>query len=574
VRTEIEPEPLREASAGPARPAPRPGFRYKSLLWNLGFSIFGYTLSWSWPDLVGSTRVIGTVVVAGTSLVWFLIWLLFGSGLPRRVRWIGFALVVAGLALVPALVRVTAYTGDFVPVLSWRWTREKPPEPTPIVVAPKDDGAVHGQPTPYDYPGFMGAARDGVVRNVRLSRDWKAQPPKLLWRKSLGENAGFSSFAVVGDLAVTQQQLGDQELVVCYVVPTGSVLWTHANPARFEATIPIGGIGPRATPTIDNGRVYAIGATGILNCLDLRTGKPVWSVNVLTTNDAIEPRYGVASSPLVIGEKVIVCTGRSQGPAFKTLVAYDKNSGKLVWSAGEDTAGYGSPMLVKLDGQPQIVVVNDATVTGHDPDTGQELWQQPWPGETSNVAQPVAVAPDKILLTKGYGNGASLWQVRRNEQKVGTETDQPAKRQSLKEWLDDQKAWTVTEVWHDQRLLRTKLTSAVARDGYAYGLSDGILECVDTAKGSRKWKARGDYGHGQVILVDDLLLVQAESGDVALVEAVPKKYREVARFSPLSSRTWNYPVVSGPYLLVRNDREIACYEVPLEVAEFGTPHGN
>jgi outer membrane protein assembly factor BamB len=167
------------------------------------------------------------------------------------------------------------------------------------------------------------------------------------------------------------------------------------------------------------------------------------------------------------------------------------------------------------------------------------LWEHPWSSVSSNTSQPVPVSDRQLLLTKGYGNGARLWE-------VGKTGDR----------------WSVNELWHEARLLRTKATSAVVRDGHAYGLSDGLLECIDIAAGTRRWKERG-FGHGQVLLVDDLLLVQAESGDVVLVEAEPARFLEVARLSALTSRTWNYPVLAGAYLLARNEREIACFELPL-----------
>lgn len=512
-----------------------------------GLTVVSLVVIWTLPmDLTGSTRVIATAVVVGTSFVWFVIWLAFGSGIPRRPRWILVGLVLGSVLLGVGLVRVQGYNGDLVPILAWRWSVDPPPAELFVRDPSSSDVPAVVEPSPYDSPGFMGRRRRGEVEHVRLFRNWSARPPRLLWHLNIGDGAGFSSFSVVGQIAVTQQQAGDQELVVCYDLPTGNVVWSHADSVHFTSSI--GGAGPRATPSIDEGKVYTMGATGILNCLDATTGERLWRHDVLKENDAVTLRWGIAVSPLIDDDRVVVTTGHPDGPKFGTLVAYDKHSGELIWKAGQDASSYSSPNIVTLDGQQQILIVNNASVSAHDPAEGTILWERPWPKVSSNTAQPVQISPDQLLLTKGYGNGARLWEVAR----------------------DDAGVWQATELWHERRLLRTKATSPVVRDGCAYGLSDGLLECVELANRKRQWKVRG-FGHGQVILVDDLLLVQAESGEVALVEAAPDRFHEVARFAPLSSRTWNYPALAGPYLLVRNDREIACYELPLETESAAQP---
>lgn len=516
------------------------GIRYRPMLMNAGLSVVTLALFWTWPELTGSTRVIATASVIGVSSVWFVIWLAFYSRVPLRPRRFLLA-VLAGLVLLAvSLLRVRAYTGDLVPILAWRWSTESRSEQFRVGERTTSDTPIDTDPTRHDSPGFLGRQRRAIVEHVRLMRDWSARPPRLLWHRSIGDDAGFSSFAVVGQVVVTQQQSGDQELVVCYDLPTGNVLWTHFDPVRFASTI--GGIGPRATPSVDQGKVYTMGATGVLNCLDLQTGSRLWTHHVLEENDAVTLRWGIAVSPLVVDDLVVVTTGHGEGPAFATLVAYHKQTGEVVWKAGHDASSYSSPTIATLDGQRQILTVNHSSVTAHDPVDGTMLWEHPWSSVSSNTSQPVPVSDQQLLLTKGYGNGARLWQVARTGD-----------------------GWSVRELWHKPRLLRTKATSAVVRDGHAFGLSDGLLECIDIAAGTRRWKARG-FGHGQVILVDDLLLVQAESGDVVLVEADPARFREVARFSPLSSRTWNYPVLAGSYLLARNEREIACYELPLVIS--------
>jgi outer membrane protein assembly factor BamB len=395
----------------------------------------------------------------------------------------------------------------------------------------------------------LGENRDGEVRGVDLDPDWQQRPPKQLWRISIGEDAGFSSCVAAGGYFFTQQQDGDREVVACYSVDSGTQLWSDSYPARYESYF--GGIGPRATPTLDDDqqRLYALGATGILHCYDAWTGERIWSRDVVNQFAAEILEWGHSCSPLVIDNLVVVSTGArrevppSGSDPFATLVAYDKQSGETVWSAGEDHAGYSSPALMTFAAVAQIVVFNANSVTGHDPATGQVLWRHDWKVNRPSVAQPIALRGDGLLITKGYGEGARRLNISR----------------------DETGRWQAEEAWRDPRYLKTKFANSVIRGDHVFGISDGILECVQvkTDGARRKWKARGDYGHGQMLLVGDYLLVQSEDGDVALVEANPKKHVEVARLKAFDFRAWNSPVLLGNRLLVRNDRQIACYELPL-----------
>ena len=333
-------------------------------------------------------------------------------------------------------------------------------------------------------------------------------------------------------------------MVVCYDLKSGLEQWSHSDHDRYEATP--AGVGPRATPTIVEDRVYTLGATGILNCLDLATGERIWSEDILYDNGAELASWGMSGSPLVLDDLVVVSAGGGKG---KSLVAYHKDTGERVWRAGSDPAGYSSPLITTLAGIPQILIFNFGGVVAHNPNDGQVLWRQPWPNTTECIAQPVPLPNDRLFVSSGYGIGCKLFQIAHD--------------------VDD--LLKATLLWETPRL-KAKFTNVVHRDGYIYGLDDGVFVCLDLADGQRKWK-RGRYGHGQVILVDDsdgsreesdLLLVSAESGDVLLVEVNPNESKEVARFPALASKTWNNPALAGQYLLVRNDREAACYELPIE----------
>jgi outer membrane protein assembly factor BamB len=380
-----------------------------------------------------------------------------------------------------------------------------------------------------DFPQFHGPWRDGVLERNDLETDWQRHAPRRLWRQPIGK--GWSGFAVVGPHAVTQEQRGDHELVSCYERTTGELLWVHSDLARHDD--PLGGPGPRATPTIDRGRVFTLGGTGLLNGLDLESGELLWSVDVLTDNSASAPPYGVAASPLVLGDQVIVPAG---GPEGRSLVAYDTETGERLWSGGDHRAAYSSPLFATLVGREQIVLLNGSHLVGHSAKDGSLLWQYAWPGGTENVSQPVILPEDRVFLSTGYGIGGKSFRIVEEAGSLAAEL----------EW--------------ESRSLKAKFTNVVERDGYLYGLDDGIMACIDSRTGDRVWKG-GRYGHGQILLVGDVLLVQAESGEVVLVRATPDGHHELARLEALEGKTWNSPALAGQHLLVRNDREAACYEL-------------
>ena len=283
-------------------------------------------------------------------------------------------------------------------------------------------------------------------------------------------------------------------------------------------------------------RVYAMGETGILNALDLASGRKLWSHDVLKETGASLPDWGRSCSPLVLDGRVIVIAGGAQG---RRLVAYDALSGAPVWSAGDGGASYSSPTLVTLAGRPQLVVLNTASVSGHDPASGAVLWEQPFPGQQPNVALPVRLDAERLLVSAGYGVGSKAYRV----------SEQGGTLQAQLEW--------------ESPRLKSKFANLIVHEGYVYGLDDGVLTCLDPRTGDRRWKS-GRHGHGQLLLVAGLLLVQTEEGELVLVEPSPEAYRELARFGALDGKTWNPPALAGSLLLVRNDREAAAYELPVE----------
>ena len=489
----------------------------------------------AWPFLIflSSTALLAIVL---------LLWFGFASGAPAWIRYAALLATVAAVALFYPLFRIGWMGAMRIEGISFRWGT--PPDAGLAIdadVRPALADIPAAPPEARDFPQFLGPERNAVVRGIHLARDWDASPPQVVWRQPIG--AGWSAFAVSGPWAVTHEQRGDREMVVCYELLTGNIHWTHSNAGRF--TSDLGSDGPRATPTIAGGKVYAQGAMGVLDCLDLNTGQLLWSRNIVEENGAEVDNWGKACSPLVVDVWVIVSAGGANG---KSLVAYDRNSGEPVWAAGNDRSSYASPTIMTLGGVRQVVVVNEGFLVGHDLASGKVLWKQDFPSSSSaNAAasQPQSVGDDRIFVSKGYGLGGRVVKIARQGD-----------------------GWTAQTLWpvedEGKRVLKTKFANVAIRDGFVYGLDDGTLQCVELETGRPRWKA-GRFGHGQILMVEDAILVMAEStGELALVEAAPEKYRELGRFQALDrGKTWNNLALAGPYLLVRNAAEAACLKLPL-----------
>ena len=379
-----------------------------------------------------------------------------------------------------------------------------------------------------DWPGFRGPGRDSNVPGVRIATDWSASSPVELWRRPIGP--GWSSFAVSGDLLYTQEQRGDDELVACYNVATGDPVWNHRDGTRFWEVI--GGPGPRATPTLSDGRVYTFGATGILNALDAGDGTLVWSRNVASDTSADVPYWGFSSSPLVVGDGVIVA-------AAGQLVAYDLDAGDRRWVGPDGGDGYSSPHLLTINGVAQIVLLSKAGAASVAPVDGMLLWEHSWPGGT-RIVQPAVAAEGDILISRGETTG-----MRRITVAHGP------------------RGWTTEERWTSNRL-KPYFSDFVVHDRHAYGFDGNILACIDLEEGKRKWKG-GRYGSGQLVLLpdQDLLLMVSEEGELALVGATPDRFTEIARFPAIEGKTWNHPALVDDVLLVRNGQEMAAFRLSL-----------
>jgi outer membrane protein assembly factor BamB len=384
-----------------------------------------------------------------------------------------------------------------------------------------------------EWPGFRGPLRDSAIHGVRINSDWSAAPPVQIWRKPIGP--GWSSFAVLGDLIYTQEQRGNDEIVSCYRLSTGEPVWRHRDPIRFYESN--GGAGPRATPTIDNGRVFAHGATGVVNALDARTGKVLWSRNASTDTGVAVPAWGFSSSPLVIDGRVIVA-------ASGALVAYDAATGEQRWLMKSRGGSYSSPHLLTIDGIPQVVLMGGQGTTAVAAADGTVLWDNKWAG--TPMVQPANLAGGDLLITSA--DAMSGLGVRR----IGI--------------THGASGWTIAERW-TSRGLKPYFNDYVIHKGHAFGFDGNILSAINLETGERAWKG-GRYGNGQMLLLadQDLLLVTSEEGELALVSATPDKYTEIAKFPALNAKTWNHPVLIGDVLLVRNGEEMVAFRLSIAPA--------
>lgn len=465
-------------------------------------------------------------------------WLLLTQRIAWPIRRAGVLLIFVGTGFYFSLLRIEGMDGSFAATFNWRWTptseakllSELKAQSSPSQVSEAENSPVLVLQDG-DWPAFRGPRRDGCLTGVRVRKDWDQSPPRELWRHRIGP--GWSSCSVIGDHVFTQEQRGDDEFVVCYHAETGEEIWTHHDAARFEEVV--AGAGPRGTPTFNEGRVYSLGASGKLNCLDAATGKSIWVADIIKDSGAKIPQWGFASSPLISHGLVSVFAG---GPEGKGVVAYGIDSGKLVWAAGEGSHSYCSTQTATIGGVEQILVTSDVGIAAFEPDNGQVLWQHKWPVQQARVVQPAVLNDTDVLLGTGMGGGT--------------------RRLSVRYEGPD---WSIKELW-TTKAIKPYYNDLVIDGDYLYGFDGNIFMCVGLTDGKMQWRARG-YGNGQVLLLidDEILVVLTEQGEVVLVEAQTAQHTERGRFKAIEGKTWNHPVIAHDKLIVRNAEEIACFEL-------------
>jgi outer membrane protein assembly factor BamB len=410
-------------------------------------------------------------------------------------------------------------------------------ESAPAPVAPETETTPAAPPKNIEAIGpvwadFRGLHRLGHYTEGAIRTSFSNEGPERLWRQPIG--GGYASFVVANGRAFTIEQRRNREVVTAYDVQTGRELWTQGWQALFSEAM--GGDGPRATPVWDSGRIYALGAAGNLVVLDAENGKRVWSKNILVENNAENVYWGMSNAPLIVEERVIVTPG---GPSGRSVVAYNKHTGELLWGSLEDRAAYTSPMLMTLAGKRQIVLATATRIVGLAIEDGKLLWEFPWiTNQGINSAQPIATDENHLFVSAGYDHGSVLLEIA------------PAPD-----------GFSARAVW-ESKSLKNRFNSSVLYDHHIYGFDEGIFTCIDARTGERKWKG-GRYGYGQALLAGNHILVLTETGDVVILKATPESLQEVASFSAIDGKTWSHPTIAGGILLVRNAREMAAYRIGL-----------
>ena len=387
--------------------------------------------------------------------------------------------------------------------------------------------AAGADPSGADWPQFRGSQQNGVSQETGLLRSWPESGPKVLWKKPIG--AGFSTVPAVGDALYTMAVEGESEMAYRLRASDGEVVWRVPLGPVFPE---IFGNGPRSTPLVENDAVYALSATGRLHALATKDGRRLWELDLVKELGSPTPDRGFASSPLIDGDLLLLQAGGTEGRA---VVALDKKTGKIRWSALQGEPGYPTPLAVTIDGVRQYVFVrtNEGDIVSVLPD-GKVHWQYPW--KDGAIASPLFLPPNRIFASATDDVGAVLLEIDKADGKA-----------------------SVREVWNN-RLMRNHFSSSVLYEGHIYGFDNASLKCLVAETGEQKWVQRG-YGKGSLIAADGLLYILSDQGQLILAEATPAGFHEKGKVQALEGRTWTAPVLSHGRLYLRNDTEMIALDV-------------
>jgi len=382
-----------------------------------------------------------------------------------------------------------------------------------------------------DWPQWLGPNRNGISAETGLLKSWPATGPKILWRIPLGE--GFSGVSISQGRAYTLFSQGNDEFVVCLAAATGKELWRARSGSTFKDT---NGNGPRSTPTVHSEVVYALGAHGKLFALQTAGGKKLWSHDLKKEFKTSGPARdgGFSTSPLIEGNLLLVEAGGGEGNSF---IAFNKQSGAMVWKVESDRAAFASPIAITVNGVRQIVFFSATGAIAMSPADGKVFWRLPWKTDDDvNAATPLFIPPDKVFISSGYDVGATLLRIKA-----------------------DNATARIEEIWKS-KVMQNIYTSSILQGDYLYGFDGGMLKCIELNTGAEKWTQRG-FGVGTLIYADGHLIVLGDKGKLALVEAAPTGYKEKAVAEILDGRCITVPALAGGKLYLRNAKELICLDV-------------
>ena len=378
-----------------------------------------------------------------------------------------------------------------------------------------------------DWPHFRGPSSNGFSPETGLNKAWKEKAPESLWQVAMGDG-GFAGPCVAGGKVFIIDHRDNNDVVRALTLADGKPVWEYTYEEKGKADHGRA----RSTPTFEDGKLYTVSQSGIVNCLDARNGQKVWSRNIVADFKGKLPTWQVAFSPVIDGERLIVLPG---GPDACVAVL-EKASGKTVWQGGgSDVPSYATPVIATLNGKKQYIIFTSAGINGVDAGKGQLLWSQPWQTQHHvNAAAPLPVDNDKVFITSGYGHGCALLQVTENKAKI---------------------------LWENKEI-QAHFSSSIFHEGRIYGTGDpGVLACLDAETGKVVWKHDG-FEKGGIIAVDGTIIgLDGKGGDAIMVELSPKEYKELGRFKPLGGQSWTAPVVADGKLIVRNTKALACFKL-------------
>jgi outer membrane protein assembly factor BamB len=455
------------------------------------------------------------------------------AGTDGYRRGLASLLVVAGWGAF-AFARLDGFDGTYFPEFAWRWSptrgEDRVASPSPAIVESEEPFPT--EITAADWPGFRGADRDSRVRGVAINTNWEKKVPKIIWKVPVG--TAWSSMSIVGDWLFTQEQIGDSEAIVCYDAKTGKERWRHVDASCFKEIV--SGPGPRATPTIADSHLFAVGGMGLIHCLEAGTGKPIWERDLMKEYKARLPEWGFSCSPLVIAGLAIVYV---DGENDRGLVAFDAATGKEIWHVPSRGMNYSSGQRMFLADKETIAFASDRGLLGIDPPTGKVLWEiKPAGWKMAPMVQPQLVEGSSVILSIGDGAASAKVTV-----------------------TNSNDAWSAKTDWESKNL-KPSFNDYVYLDGALYGFDQNIFACVDASTGKRLWK-KGRYGFGQCLLFEDSkgVLIVTETGEIVLLAADTKQHRELGTFQAVEGKTWNHPAFAHGILYVRSGEEMAAIDL-------------
>jgi len=375
-----------------------------------------------------------------------------------------------------------------------------------------------------DWSRYRGDNGDGRSGEKGVASSWPESGLPQLWRTDLG--AGYAGISVVEGRLYTMFSAGNDAFAAALDAASGKELWRTRIDKTFKNNF---GDGPRATPTVADGMVYAVSSSGKLHAINATDGSIAWSKDYVADFGSQRPQWGFANSPIVEDDLLVADVGGGDG---KLIVAFNKKSGKEVWRVGSGRSGYSAPIAVNVGDERQLIFMVAKKMVAVSP-KGELLWEQSW--EVSydvNASSPIFISPDRLFVSTGYDVGSAMY-------RIG----------------DD----GLTELWKN-REMRNKFQSSVYHDGHIYGFDEKALKCIDAATGSTLWSTRG-IGHGSLMFADGKLIALGDQGTMLLAEAVPAEYREKGRMQVFEGKSWTVPTLAAGRLYLRDEKQIVAFDV-------------